>query len=145
MLSDRSRPVIEATLPVVADHIGEIARRFYGHLFENHPELLDGVFNRGNQAEGSQQVALAGSVAVFASALARSITCLRYSSVGGGAGGFVNSGRARTARTCSRTIAYSPSKKRRSPTGSTEIWPSSGTGAAELPTLSRPQAAARRG
>jgi nitric oxide dioxygenase len=31
--------------------------------------LLDGIFNRGNQAEGSQQQALAGSVAVFASAL----------------------------------------------------------------------------
>ena len=69
MLSDRSRPVIEATLPVVAEHIGEIAARFYDHLFGEHPELLDGVFNRGNQAEGTQQTALAGSVAVFASAL----------------------------------------------------------------------------
>jgi nitric oxide dioxygenase len=69
MLSDRSRPVIEATLPVVADNIQEIARRFYGHLFEAHPELFDGVFNRGNQATGEQQVALAGSVAVFASTL----------------------------------------------------------------------------
>ena len=71
MLSDRSRPVIEGTLPVVAENIEEIARRFYAHLFEAHPELLDGVFNRGNQAEGSQPVALAGSVAVFASALVR--------------------------------------------------------------------------
>jgi nitric oxide dioxygenase len=71
VLSDRSRPVIEATLPVVAEHIGEIAKRFYTHLFGEHPELFDGVFNRGNQAEGSQQVALAGSVAVFASALVK--------------------------------------------------------------------------
>jgi nitric oxide dioxygenase len=69
MLSERSRPVIEATLPVVGDNIGEIARRFYTHLFAERPELLDGVFNRGNQAEGTQQMALAGSVAVFASAL----------------------------------------------------------------------------
>jgi nitric oxide dioxygenase len=69
MLSDRSRPVIEATLPVVADNIQEIARRFYEHLFGAHPELFDGVFNRGNQATGEQQVALAGSVAVFASTL----------------------------------------------------------------------------
>ncbi|HYO35828.1 MAG TPA: globin domain-containing protein [Geodermatophilus sp.] len=69
MLSDRSRPVVEATLPLVADHVGEIARRFYGHLFAAHPELFDGVFNRGNQATGEQQVALAGSVAVFASTL----------------------------------------------------------------------------
>jgi nitric oxide dioxygenase len=71
VLSDRSRPVIEATLPVVADHIQEIARRFYAHLFEQYPQLNDGVFNRGNQSEGSQQVALAGSVAVFASALVK--------------------------------------------------------------------------
>ncbi len=71
MLSDRSRPVIEATLPVVAEHIEEIAKRFYAHLFAEHPQLFDGVFNRGNQAEGTQQVALAGSVAVFASALVK--------------------------------------------------------------------------
>jgi len=69
MLSDRSRPIIEATLPAVAENIQTIAERFYQHLFEGHPELLDGVFNRGNQAEGTQQQALAGSVAVFASAL----------------------------------------------------------------------------
>ena len=71
MLSDRSRPVIEATLPVVADNIEEIATRFYTHLFGEHPELLDGTFNRGNQAEKTQQMALAGSVAVFASSLVK--------------------------------------------------------------------------
>ena len=71
MLSDRARPVIEATLPVVADNIEEIATRFYTHLFGEHPELFDGVFNRGNQAERTQQVALAGSVAVFASSLVK--------------------------------------------------------------------------
>ena len=69
MLSDKSRPIIETTLPVVGEHIGEIARRFYDHLFSNHPELLDGTFNRGNQVDGSQQQALAGSVAGFAGAL----------------------------------------------------------------------------
>jgi len=68
-LSEKSRPVIEATLPVVGEHIGEIATRFYAHMFEGHPELLDGLFNRGNQADGTQQRALAGSVALFASAL----------------------------------------------------------------------------
>jgi nitric oxide dioxygenase len=71
LLSDRSRPVIEATLPVVADNIEQIAQRFYAHMFGDHPELLDGIFNRGNQAEGTQQVALAGSVAVFAGALVK--------------------------------------------------------------------------
>jgi nitric oxide dioxygenase len=69
MLSDQNRPVVEATLPVVGQHIGEIAQRFYRHLFTAHPELLDGTFNRGNQARGEQQQALAGSVAAFASTL----------------------------------------------------------------------------
>jgi nitric oxide dioxygenase len=63
--------VIEATLPVVAENIEEIATRFYTHLFGEHPELFDGVFNRGNQAERTQQMALAGSVAVFASSLVK--------------------------------------------------------------------------
>ncbi|MEU8654949.1 globin domain-containing protein [Streptomyces sp. NPDC048737] len=72
MLSDTARPVVAATLPVVADHIGEIAQRFYGHMFAAHPELLNGVFNRGNQAHGDQQKALAGSVAAFASGLVES-------------------------------------------------------------------------
>jgi nitric oxide dioxygenase len=69
VLSEKARPVIEATLPVVGENIGKIAERFYQHLFGEHPELLDGTFNRGNQAEGTQQQALAGSVAMFASAL----------------------------------------------------------------------------
>ena len=72
MLSDQHRPVIEATLPAVGEHIGEIAQRFYRHLFTEHPELLDGTFNRGNQARGEQQQALAGSVAAFASSLVKS-------------------------------------------------------------------------
>lgn len=69
MLSEKSRPIVQETLPVVADQINEIARRFYEHMFGKHPELLDGLFNRGNQVDGSQQQALAGSVAAFASAL----------------------------------------------------------------------------
>lgn len=68
-LSDKSRPLVEATLPVVGEHIEEIADRFYRHLFAVHPELLDGTFNRGNQVEGTQQLALAGSVAAFAGTL----------------------------------------------------------------------------
>ncbi|MDR2985517.1 MAG: hemin transporter [Nocardiopsaceae bacterium] len=69
MLSQKSRPVITATLPVVAEHIGEIAQRFYQHMFDKHPELLDGIFNRANQVHGHQQQALAGSVAAFATTL----------------------------------------------------------------------------
>jgi nitric oxide dioxygenase len=69
VLSDKARPIVRDTLPVVGEHIQLIAATFYRRLFEEHPELQDGVFNRGNQAEGTQQQALAGSVAIFASAL----------------------------------------------------------------------------
>lgn len=69
MLSDSSLPIIKATLPVVGENIQEIASRFYDHMFTGRPELLDGLFNRGNQADGRQQQALAGSIAAFATAL----------------------------------------------------------------------------
>ena len=69
MLSDTAVPVIKATLPVVGENIQEIAQRFYEHMFAGNPELLDGLFNRGNQADGRQQQALAGSVAAFATTL----------------------------------------------------------------------------
>jgi nitric oxide dioxygenase len=38
-------------------------------MFRDRPELLDGMFNRGNQASGAQRRALAGSIAGFATAL----------------------------------------------------------------------------
>lgn len=69
MLSEKSRPIIEATLPVVGSRIGEITPKFYDRLFAGHPELLDGVFSRSNQRDGSQQQALAGSIAAFATHL----------------------------------------------------------------------------
>lgn len=72
MLSDSSLPIIKAMLPVVGENIQEIASRFYTHMFGGRPELLDGLFNRGNQADGKQQQALAGSIAAFATALVQS-------------------------------------------------------------------------
>ena len=69
MLSEQTRTVVEATLPAVSGNIEEIARRFYAHMFAARPDLMDGLFNRGNQAQGAQQVALAGSVAAFATAV----------------------------------------------------------------------------
>ncbi|MFJ2619739.1 globin domain-containing protein [Glutamicibacter sp. NPDC087344] len=69
MLSSQSRPVIEATLPIIAERISHITPKFYQRLFTAHPELLDGTFSRSNQNNGTQQQALAGSIAVFASHL----------------------------------------------------------------------------
>ncbi|MFF3072626.1 globin domain-containing protein [Kitasatospora sp. NPDC057904] len=69
MLSAKNAEVVEATLPVVGAAIGDITPRFYDRLFAAHPELLRDVFNRGNQANGTQRQALAGSIAAFAGAL----------------------------------------------------------------------------
>ena len=70
MLSEKSRPIIEATLPLVGERLGSITPNFYSRMFAAHPELLDGLFSRANQRNGEQQKALAGSIAAFASALA---------------------------------------------------------------------------
>ncbi|MER7877565.1 globin domain-containing protein [Streptomyces solisilvae] len=69
MLSPESAAVVRATLPTVGGALDEITARFYGTMFTEQPELLDGLFNRGNQASGEQRRALAGSIAGFARAL----------------------------------------------------------------------------
>ncbi|MCX4433374.1 globin domain-containing protein [Streptomyces mirabilis] len=69
MLSEQSAATVHATLPAVGAAIGDIADRFYERLFAAHPELLRDLFNRGNQASGTQRRALAGSIAAFATHL----------------------------------------------------------------------------
>ncbi|MGW7556631.1 globin domain-containing protein [Streptomyces rimosus] len=69
MLSTKSAETVRATLPAVGSAIGEITPLFYDKMFAAHPELLRDLFNRGNQANGSQRQALAGSIATFATYL----------------------------------------------------------------------------
>ncbi|MFI6601409.1 globin domain-containing protein [Nonomuraea sp. NPDC050536] len=69
MLSGETAEVIRATLPVVGESLDTITARFYETMFADHPELLDGLFNRGNQRSGEQRKALAGSIAAFAGML----------------------------------------------------------------------------
>ncbi|MCZ4124955.1 globin domain-containing protein [Streptomyces sp. H39-S7] len=69
MLSAESAVLVRATLPAVGGALDEITTRFYSTMFRERPELLDGMFNRGNQASGAQRRALAGSIAAFAGAL----------------------------------------------------------------------------
>ncbi|WP_164877493.1 globin domain-containing protein [Prescottella agglutinans] len=64
-----SLPVIEATLPVVGENLGEISRIFYDNLFDNLPSLEKDLFNETNQESGEQQKALAGAIAAFATLL----------------------------------------------------------------------------
>lgn len=66
MLSENTIQIIKSTVPVLEVHGVAITKRFYGLLFENHPELLN-IFNHTNQKQGKQQTALAN--AVYAAAL----------------------------------------------------------------------------
>lgn len=68
-LTPEQEQIIRETLPVVGEHIDEIAPLFYSKMFAKHPELLRDTFNRGNQAQGAQQRALAASVATYATLL----------------------------------------------------------------------------
>ncbi|MEU9830166.1 globin domain-containing protein [Streptosporangium sp. NPDC048047] len=69
MLSAESAAIVRSTLPVIGASLDDITARFYGTMFAERPELLDGLFNRGNQASGAQRRALAGSIAAFATML----------------------------------------------------------------------------
>ncbi|KFF59226.1 hemin transporter [Cryobacterium sp. MLB-32] len=71
MLSVQSVPIIEATLPTVGERMPAIARNFYHRMLTAHPELFDGLFSRSNQKNGTQQQALAASVAMFATHLVK--------------------------------------------------------------------------
>lgn len=69
MLSTQSIPVVRATLPAVGASLSSITELFYRRMFEERPDLLTDLFNRGNQASGTQREALAGAVAAFATML----------------------------------------------------------------------------
>lgn len=65
LLSPASLEIVKATAGVVAEHADQITATFYPRMFAAHPELLR-VFNQGNQANGEQSRALAGSVVAYA-------------------------------------------------------------------------------
>lgn len=65
MLNHKQQEIIQQTLPIVANNLQHIINRFYELLFINHPQLKN-VFNMTNQKIGTQQQALANSIAAFA-------------------------------------------------------------------------------
>ncbi|MGL6236782.1 MAG: globin domain-containing protein [Segniliparus sp.] len=65
-LSAQALEVVRQTAPAVGGALDEITSLFYQKLFAAHPELLRDLFNRGNQAQGGQPRALAGSIVAFA-------------------------------------------------------------------------------
>ncbi len=65
MLSEQSKPLIDASVPVLREHGLTITQTFYRNMFTSHPELTN-LFNMGNQANGSQQQSLASAVFAYA-------------------------------------------------------------------------------
>ena len=60
-LTEETRNIIKATVPVLEEHGEQITTRFYQLMFENHPELKN-IFNQTNQRHGDQPRALANTV-----------------------------------------------------------------------------------
>ena len=69
MLSTASAQVVRATLPAVGAAVGDITPVFYRRMFAARPDLQRDLFNRGNQARGDQQRALADAIASYATLL----------------------------------------------------------------------------
>ena len=65
MLSEKSRPYIDASVPVLKAHGVQITTLFYKTMFDEYPDLKN-LFNMGNQANGSQQQSLASAVFAYA-------------------------------------------------------------------------------
>ncbi|TAL92932.1 MAG: NO-inducible flavohemoprotein [Paraburkholderia sp.] len=65
MLTQRTKDIVKATAPVLAQHGYAIIQHFYRRLFEAHPELKN-VFNMAHQEQGQQQQALARAVYAYA-------------------------------------------------------------------------------
>ncbi|MDR5860484.1 NO-inducible flavohemoprotein [Halomonas eurihalina] len=64
MLTSTQERIIEATAPVVAEHLTTITQHFYPLMFERYPEVAP-LFNQTHQATGGQPRALANSVLAY--------------------------------------------------------------------------------
>jgi nitric oxide dioxygenase len=65
MLTQKTKDIVKATAPVLAEHGYDIIKVFYTRLFNAHPELKN-VFNMAHQEQGQQQQALARAVYAYA-------------------------------------------------------------------------------
>ncbi|WP_192034811.1 NO-inducible flavohemoprotein [Halomonas sp. YLGW01] len=64
MLTNDQERLIDATAPVVAEHLDTITSRFYPLMFARYPEVAE-LFNAAHQADGAQPRALAGAVLAY--------------------------------------------------------------------------------
>jgi nitric oxide dioxygenase len=65
MISAASRPYIDASVPVLREHVLAVTTTYSKNIFAAHPDLSN-LFNMGNQANGAQQQSLASAVFAYA-------------------------------------------------------------------------------
>ena len=65
MLTQKTKDIVKATAPVLAQHGYDIIKHFYRHMLSAHPELKN-TFNMRHQERGEQQEALARAVYAYA-------------------------------------------------------------------------------
>ena len=65
MLNQETIRVVKSTAPILQEHGETLTKHFYKRMFKHNPEVAP-FFNHSNQAEGTQQRALAGAIAAYA-------------------------------------------------------------------------------
>ncbi|CAO1650884.1 NO-inducible flavohemoprotein [Parasphingorhabdus sp. NYA22] len=65
MLNQNTIDIVKSTAPVLQQHGETLTRHFYQRMFSHNPEVGP-FFNPANQAEGTQQRALAGAICAYA-------------------------------------------------------------------------------
>ena len=64
MLTPMQEEIVQATAPVVAEHLDVITQRFYPLMFERYPQVKP-LFNQAHQQNGGQPRALAGMILAY--------------------------------------------------------------------------------
>lgn len=65
MLNQNTKDIVKSTAPILQQHGETLTRHFYQRMFSHNPEVGP-FFNPANQAEGTQQRALAGAICAYA-------------------------------------------------------------------------------
>lgn len=70
MLSQKTIDIVKSTAPILQEQGETLTRHFYDRMFAHNPEVAP-YFNRANQAQGTQQRALAGAICAYAANIDR--------------------------------------------------------------------------
>ena len=65
LLNQNTIDIVKSTAPILQQHGETLTRHFYQRMFSHNPEVGP-FFNPANQAEGTQQRALAGAICAYA-------------------------------------------------------------------------------